>query len=63
MHVLPRAPGEFSFFVAIDTFTKWMKAMPIVNITKEAAVKFLQSITYKFGVLKWVLTDNGTQFK
>jgi transposase InsO family protein len=27
------------------------------------AVKFLQSIIYRFGVPKWVLTDNGTQFK
>jgi transposase InsO family protein len=36
---------------------------PVVNITQEAAVKFLKSIIYKFGVLKRVLTDNGTQFK
>jgi hypothetical protein len=32
--VLPRAPGGFRFlFVAIDTFTKWMEVMPVVNIT------------------------------
>jgi transposase InsO family protein len=37
--------------------------MPVVNITQDATVKFLQSIIYKFGVPKWVLTDNGTQFK
>jgi hypothetical protein len=31
---LPRAPGGFIFlFIAIDTFTKWIKAMPVVNIT------------------------------
>jgi hypothetical protein len=31
---LPRARGGFGFlFVAIDTFTKWMEAMPVVNIT------------------------------
>jgi transposase InsO family protein len=36
---------------------------PVVNITQEVAVKFLKSIIYKFGVLKRVLTDNGTQFK
>jgi hypothetical protein len=30
---LPRAPGGFIFlFVTIDTFTKWMEAIPIVNI-------------------------------
>jgi transposase InsO family protein len=40
-----------------------MEAMPVVNITQDAAVKFLKSIIYRFGVPKWVLTDNGTQFK
>jgi hypothetical protein len=62
--VLPRAPGGFRFlFVGINTFTKWMEATPVVNITQEAAVKFLQSIIYMFCVLKRVLTDYGTQFK
>jgi hypothetical protein len=62
--ILPRAPGGFRFlFVGIDTFTKWMKATPVVNITQEAAVKILKSIIYRFGVPKRVLTDNGTQFK
>jgi hypothetical protein len=34
----------------------------VVNIMQEAAVKFLQSIIYRFGVPRRVLTDNGTQF-
>jgi hypothetical protein len=60
----PRAPGGFRFlFIAIDTFIKWMEAMPVVNITQDASVKFLDSIIYRFGVPKWVLTDNRTQFK
>jgi transposase InsO family protein len=62
--VLPRAPGGFRFLLTPnDTFTKWMEAMLVVNITQDAAAKFLQSIIYRFGVPKWVLTDNGTQFK
>jgi transposase InsO family protein len=40
-----------------------MKAMPVVNITQEAAIKFLQSIIYRFDVPRRVLTDNRTQFK
>jgi transposase InsO family protein len=64
MGILPRAPGGFIFlFIAIDTFTKWMEAMPLANITQEAVVKFLQSIIYRFCVPKRVLIDNGTQFK
>jgi transposase InsO family protein len=62
--VLPRELGGFKFlFVAIDTFTKWIEALRVVNITQDAAVKFLESIIYRFGVPKWVLTCNGTQFK
>jgi hypothetical protein len=42
MGILLRAPGGFRFvFITIDTFTKWMKAMLVVNITQEAVVKFL----------------------
>jgi hypothetical protein len=62
--VLPRALEGFRFlFVAIDTFTKGMEAILVVNITHDATVKFLQSIIFRFGVPKWVLTDNDTQFK
>jgi hypothetical protein len=64
MGMLPRAPGGFRFlFVTIDMFTKWMEAMPVVNITHEALVKFPQSIILRFGVPKWVIIDNDTQFK
>jgi hypothetical protein len=57
-------PGGFIFLVvATDTFTNWMEAMSIANITLEATVKFLQSIIYRFDVPRRVLTDNGTQFK
>jgi hypothetical protein len=42
MGILPGAPGGFIFlFFVIDTFTKQMEPMPVVNITQEAAVKFL----------------------
>jgi hypothetical protein len=60
---LPRAPGGGGFrylFVGIDTFTKWIEAMPVVKIMQEVAVKFLQSIIYRFDVPRRVLTDNDT---
>jgi transposase InsO family protein len=40
-----------------------MEATPVVNITQEVAVTFLQSIISRFDVPKRVLMDNGTQFK
>jgi hypothetical protein len=57
--ILPTATGGFRFlFVSIDTFTKWIQAISVVNITQEVAVNFLKSIIYRFGVPKRVLTDN-----
>jgi hypothetical protein len=62
--ILPRVAEGFRFlFVIIDTFTKWMEAMPVVNITQATSVMFLQSIIYKFGIPRWVITDNITQVK
>jgi transposase InsO family protein len=64
MSVLLRASGGFRYlFVGVDAFTKWMEAMPVVNITQDAAVKFLQSIIYRFNMPRRSLTDNRTQFK
>jgi hypothetical protein len=31
--ILPRAPGGFRYLFRVDTFIKWMEAMPAVNIT------------------------------
>jgi hypothetical protein len=59
----PRAVGRYRFlFVAIDKFTKWPEATPVVNITQGVAVAFLKSIVCRFGVLSHIITDNGTQF-
>jgi transposase InsO family protein len=59
----PRAVGGYRFlFVAIDKFTKWPEATPVVNITQGAAVAFLKSIVYRFWVPSRTITDNGTQF-
>jgi hypothetical protein len=50
-------------FIRVDTFTKWMEVVPAVNITHDAAVKFLRSIIYRFDVPRGVLIDNRAQFK
>jgi ribonuclease HI len=59
----PRAVGGYHFlFVAIEKFTKWPEATPVVSITQVAAVAFLKSIVYRFGVPSHIIMDNGTQF-
>jgi hypothetical protein len=59
----PRAVGGYRYlYVAIDKFTKWPEATPVVNITKASATTFLKSIVCRFGVPNRIITDNGTQF-
>jgi hypothetical protein len=59
----PRAVGGYRFlFVAIDKFTKWPEATPVVNITQGVVVAFLRLIVCRFGVPSHVIMDNGTQF-
>jgi hypothetical protein len=59
----PRAVSGYRFlFVAIDKFTKWPEATPVVSITQSAPVAFLKSIVCRFGVPSRIITDNGTQF-
>jgi hypothetical protein len=59
----PRAVGGYRFlFIAINKFTKWPEATPMVNITQGAAVAFLKSIVCRFGLLSCIITDNRTQF-
>jgi hypothetical protein len=59
----PRAVDGYRFlFVAIDKFTKWPEATPVVNITQGVVVAFLKSIVYRFGVPNYIIMDNETQF-
>jgi hypothetical protein len=59
----PTAIDGYRFlFIAVDKFTKWLEATPMVSITQGAAVAFLKSIVCRFGVPSRIITDNGTQF-
>jgi predicted ester cyclase len=60
---LRQVPGGFThLFVAVDKFSKWIKARPIVNVCSEEAVSFCTDIIYHFGIPNKIITDNGTQF-
>jgi hypothetical protein len=59
----PRAVGGYRFlFIAIDKFTKWPEATPVVSITQGAVVAFLKSIVCRSRVPSRIIMDNGTQF-
>lgn len=50
--------------VAVDYFTKWVKADPTATITSAKVVSFvIKNIIYSYGVPYKIITDNGTQFE
>src|SRR3954469_13564531 len=54
--------GNVYLLVAVDKFTKWVEAMPVTNQKGKTAVKFFESIVYRFGVPHSSITDNGSNF-
>jgi transposase InsO family protein len=48
--------------VAVDKFTKWVEAAPVTTQDSTAAISFIKSIVFRFGVSYSIITDNGTNF-
>ncbi|XP_050915881.1 uncharacterized protein LOC127130975 [Lathyrus oleraceus] len=43
--------GQRYILVGIDYFTKWVKAVPLVNVDQETVIEFIQrQILYRFGI-------------
>nr|ABA97712.1 retrotransposon protein, putative, Ty3-gypsy subclass [Oryza sativa Japonica Group] len=54
--------GYTHLFVAVDKFSKWIEAKPVITITADKARNFFINIVHRFGVPNRIITDNGTQF-
>ncbi|XP_024636230.1 uncharacterized protein [Medicago truncatula] len=53
--------GHHFIIVAIDYFTKWVKAASYANVTKQVVVRFIKNqIIYCYVVHNKIITDNGT---
>jgi IS30 family transposase len=48
--------------VAVDKFTKWVEVAPVTIQDSTAAINFIKSIVFRFGVPHSIITDNGTNF-
>jgi transposase InsO family protein len=48
--------------VAVDKFTKWVESAPITTKDSTAAINFIKSIVFCFGVPHSIIIDNGTNF-
>jgi transposase InsO family protein len=54
--------GHIYMLVAVDKFTKWVEAAPVTTQDSKAAINFIKSIVFCFGVPHSIITDNGTNF-
>jgi hypothetical protein len=52
--------SAWHLLIAVDKFSKWIKARPIVNVRSEEAVSFFTDIIYRYGIPNTIITDNGT---
>ncbi|GJZ60609.1 reverse transcriptase domain-containing protein [Tanacetum coccineum] len=61
----PEGPGKVKFLiVAIEYFTKWIKAKPVATITGNQVKKFVwDNIVCRFGLPGEIVSDNGKQFR
>jgi hypothetical protein len=58
---LRQAPEGFThLLVAVDKFSKWIEARPIVNVRSEEVVSFFTDIIYHFSIPNTIITDNDT---
>jgi hypothetical protein len=57
---LKRNRGMTHILIAIDKFTKWVKAKPLSKIGSKQAMEFIQDIIFSFGVPNYIITDNST---
>nr|GEY34697.1 reverse transcriptase domain-containing protein [Tanacetum cinerariifolium] len=57
--------GKFKFLiVAMDYFTKWIKAKPVTTITGNQIKKFTwDNVVCRFGLHGEIILDNGKQFR
>jgi hypothetical protein len=61
---LTTAQGNYKYVVvAVEYFTKWIEAKPLVNIATSRLKRFFwQNIICHFGVLRKITIDNAKQF-
>ncbi|XP_072080955.1 uncharacterized protein [Arachis hypogaea] len=60
---LPSSKQHKFILVAIDYFTKWVEAVPLVEVGQTEIIDFVEeNIIHRFGIPQTLSTDQGTMF-
>ncbi|XP_060194995.1 uncharacterized protein LOC132624194 [Lycium barbarum] len=61
---LPKSSGGHLYILAVtDYFSKWAEAVSLKEVKKENVANFIRvNIIYRFGIPRYILTDNGKPF-
>jgi hypothetical protein len=59
-HILAR--WDIYILVAVDKFTKWIEATPVITQDSTTTINLIKSMIIHFGVPHIIITDNGTNF-
>lgn len=55
--------GNKYILIAIDHYFKWVEAQVVMEHDAKTTTKFLEDeINYRFGVPRYILTDNGSEW-
>ncbi|KAL0328118.1 UNVERIFIED_CONTAM: hypothetical protein Scaly_2244400 [Sesamum calycinum] len=55
--------GHIYILAAIEYFSKWVETIPLKEVKKETVVDFIRiSIIFRYGVPRYIITDNGRPF-
>ena len=59
----PSSKGHKYILVAVDYFTKWVKVIPLKEVTQTEIIDFIEEhIVHKFGISQTLTTNWGTMF-
>lgn len=53
---------DHMWFVIVDAYSRWVEIFPMKNATTTKILQILESLFSKYGICKYLVSDNGSQF-
>ena len=58
----PCADG-FTYLLVVDSYSKWPEIFKMANTSSKTTIKCLQTLVNRLGIPKFIISDNGPQFR